>query len=156
MNQRKYEKLKEEAKNKYNKTVADALKDYKEIIAAIEKVWRLLKQPKGDASLSASGRRVKRGELAAAIREAIDAAHQTFTAPEVAEWLKTHNPDLTEKTARSSVSSYLRRLAEEGKIVVIEKGAGKRPTKYKNEVDGQVSRLQGAPTEDAETASGRS
>lgn len=70
--------------------------------------------------------RAKRGELTASIEKTIKGIRGTFSFKEVITPLRLEYPTLT----NSKATHILRRLESQGKIELVERGCGKRPTKY--------------------------
>jgi hypothetical protein len=114
MNEREYERLKRQIRQE----CAEKLK-------ALETVWAMARNRKSDETNDIDSRK---GEVLAMVKEAIKDLHGPFTQREIRTALAHMNPDV--KLKRASVSSALRRLAQDGTIMVLETGKGKRSTKY--------------------------
>lgn len=71
----------------------------------------------------------KKGALLNVIRNVLPEIQGEFTQHTVIEKLREKNPGVAVK--RASLSSTLRRLADDKEIELLELGAGKRPTRYK-------------------------
>ena len=60
---------------------------------------------------------------------------KTFSSGDVVHYLKllpsSQRPNFDLEKNRSNISSYMRDLAEEGLIEMVERGSGRRPTSYK-------------------------
>jgi DNA-binding MarR family transcriptional regulator len=136
MNQRKYERFKQEAEAKCQQTINTARAERDATIAALERVWKLLQSPKAPIAkqaLPTDRTPVARGKLTAAVGSAIQAiGHgKDFTLADVAERMRITYPDVEANVARSSISGQLRRLAGSGMLVEVVKGRGKRASRYK-------------------------
>ncbi|SRR5258706_14559981 len=119
MNEREYLRL---------KNVAEA--EFRRKIEAIELVWRMTggtskNGPKtGDSSIG-------KGSLQQAMRYAVDLLAGEFTARDVESQMRANDPAFAANVKRASLSAALKRLADDKKIVLVEVGAGKRPSKYR-------------------------
>ncbi len=112
MNDREYDRLKKQIEAEY-RTSLDAL----------ERIWKLSR--KQDASAASNGR----GDLLAAVRQAVSEKHGIFNLREIEEAMKRRNSGMTIR--RASLSSTLMRLVEDGDLEVVEKGKGRMPSTYK-------------------------
>jgi hypothetical protein len=119
MNEREYHRL---------KTVAEA--EYRRKVEAIEMVWRMTGGTSKNGS-KATGIPVEKGSLQQAIRYAIDLLMGDFTARDVEDQMRANDPEFASKVKRPSVSAAVKRLADDKKIVLIQVGKGKRPSKYR-------------------------
>jgi hypothetical protein len=119
MNEREYLRL---------KTVAEA--EYRRKIEAIELVWRMTGGT-GKSSQKNVDSSIGKGSLQQAILYAIDLLAGEFTVRDVEDQMRAANPTFAANVKRPSVSAALKRLADEKKIVSVEVGKGKRPSKYK-------------------------
>jgi len=122
MNQREYERLK-----------ADALSEYKRKLDAIEMVWRMSggANQTGASSNSFLESSVGKGFLSQAIRNALKLLPGEFNIRDVEKQILAIDQALASRIKRASLSSALKRLEEEKEIVLVEKGKGKRASRYR-------------------------
>ncbi len=137
MNRAEYERLKRKADE-----------DYRQNLAAIERVWNISQRlgegesspTRGAIVASKSNEeqvsepfggngRIGKGSLREAIRITIAALAESFTLPQIERTLKTKHPNWEIK--RASVHTTLIRLVEEGEIEVVTQGSGRRPSEYR-------------------------
>lgn len=117
MNEKEYERLKRQIREE----CAEKLK-------ALDLVWQMAKAGKSNEN---SPRKVgRKGEVLELVRAVLPNLSDKFTQRLVTDAIRQRNPDLGD-IKRASVSSALRRLAGDGEIVVVEPGAGKRPSTYR-------------------------
>ena len=119
MHEREYKKLKREIQAEYD-----------EKIKALEMVWRM----SGGASQSASknsGTAIGKGSLLQAVRYALPKISGEFTLREVIKQIQADNPVFAETLKRASLSSTLKRLANDKEIVLVMEGKGKRASKFR-------------------------
>ncbi len=103
--------------------------EYQEKIKALDMVYQM---SNGTASKGLEASRTsnaKKGALLNVVRKVLPDIHGEFTQRTVIEKLREKNPDVAVK--RASLSSTLRRLADDKEIELLELGAGKRPSRYK-------------------------
>lgn len=119
MNEREYERLKREIREKCEQD-----------LAALERVWQLAQASAKAYEEARSGGR--KGEVIELVRAAVDSlpVATPFTQRDVIGEFRKLNPDAPELN-RASVVSALRRLAHvDGVISVVEAGKGKRASTY--------------------------
>jgi len=109
----------------YKKLLAVIEADYRKKLDALELIYGMANQ-NGSARNSTSA--PVKGKLAQAVVSFVREIATEFNARDLELFLNSTNPDL--KAKRVSISNTLKRL--EGKEVeLIEKGSGKRPSKYR-------------------------
>lgn len=110
----------------YNKLKDEAAGEYQRKLDAIETVWKM------SGGVNTNGLETPtqgRGALLTAARQALTVISGEFTVRDIERRIKTNNPSLTVR--RASLSSTLKRLDKrEGLIKILERGSGKRPTRY--------------------------
>lgn len=79
---------------------------------------------------------VGKGELARAVRDAVDFQTGIFTVRDVENRIIESRPELGPTINRASLSSALKRLAKDSYIITHELGRGKRATKYAKRASG--------------------
>jgi len=131
MNEREYERLK--------KIIQD---DYRKKLEALDIVWRvavgssppgekLTTAPNGGSAAGDSDEPAEsRGVIMAAVEDAIYQIEGAFTVKSVAPLVMEILPG-TQSPERSSISHALKRLADDGRLEVVQLGRGKRPTTYR-------------------------
>ena len=118
MNQREYEKLK-----------AEAAAEYRRKLEAIEVVWKMTGGTRNDSPSDDTP--VNKGALQTAIKEAVQFLTGEFTLRDVEKQIGATNSAFAAKIKRASLSSALKRMAEEKEITLVTLGKGKRASKYK-------------------------
>jgi hypothetical protein len=119
MNQREYEKLR-----------ADAAAEYRRKLEAIEVVWKMT----GGVSRNGTGADetpVGKGSLQQAVKDALQFISGEFSLRDVEKQIRATDSALAAKVKRPSLSSALKRLANERQIELVSVGKGKRPSKYR-------------------------
>lgn len=81
-----------------------------------------------NAGISTAGNQNNLHEM---VRDAIQAIEGDATLQTVMAWVEAANPDLRDTIKPKSVSTALRRLAENGVLEVVDQGSGRRPTTYR-------------------------
>jgi hypothetical protein len=122
MNQREYDRMK-----------AAITAEYKRKLEALELVWQMA----GGSSMNTCASvtvRPRKGELQAAVREAVETLPQGFSVRNVEEAIRVLKPRL-EGIKRASLSSALKRLVTAGEIQVVTEGSGKRASTYRKAGD---------------------
>ena len=104
--------------------------DAKKKLEALELVWQMMRDPRNGPASDDDANPVKRGAIDAAVRKVLPHLSGTFQPRDVIEMVEQRQPDLAGLVNRTTVSSALRRLAEEKRLTVVEPGKGKRPTRY--------------------------
>jgi hypothetical protein len=112
MNDREYQRLKSAIEEEY-RTSLDAL----------ERIWKLSRKHNGSSGPKG------RGNLLAAVRQAVLERHTVFNLRDIEDAIKKRDPGMTIR--RPSLSSTLMRLVEDGDIEVVEKGSGRMPSTYR-------------------------
>lgn len=107
MTEREYKRLRREIEERY-----------KSDLEALERIWELSRR---DAPAD-------RGQLKGLLKQVVERAEGPFTAESIRREIEMIAPGFGAKPA--SVSRLLKRLAEQGDIAIVEKGEGRRPTKY--------------------------
>jgi len=69
--------------------------------------------------------------LSNAISLAIGRISGDFGMPDILAMIKESNPELVASTSSSSITSYLKRLAQKGIIDLVQEGKGRRPSRYR-------------------------
>lgn len=124
MNFREYQRLK-----------AEAQAEYRRKIDAIETVWKLsggvATTPPGESRQNGVG--IPRGSLQHAVRAASELLVGDFTHRDVQNQIATTDPAFAAqiKDKLASISGCLNRMAEERLLILVERGAGKRPSRYR-------------------------
>jgi hypothetical protein len=119
MNIREYERLK-----------VEAAAEYRRKLEAIETVWRMsggASQNDADAQATTLGK----GSLHQAVKNAVQVISGEFTHRDVEKQIQVSDPAIAAKVKRPSLSSALKRLADEKEIVLVSAGRGKRASKYR-------------------------
>ena len=112
----------------YKRLRATIEADYRKKIDALDLIYSM--SGGGNGTVTAAGNRVK-GALAQGVVAAISQTTGDFNVRDLEESLRIMYPNLVVK--RASLSNTLKRL--EGKeIEVVERGAGKRPSKYRRKM----------------------
>jgi hypothetical protein len=118
MNQREYERLKE-----------DAAAEYRRKLEAIEVVWKMTGGAKNGAKEDDSP--IGKGALQEAIKTALQFISGDFTLRDVEKQIQATNSSFATKIKRPSLSSALKRMAAEKDITLVEAGIGKRASKFR-------------------------
>jgi hypothetical protein len=118
MNQREYERLKD-----------DAASEYRRKLEAIEVVWKMTGGANNGAKADDSP--IGRGALQQAIKTALQFITGDFTLRDVEKQIQATNSGFAAKIKRPSLSSALKRMANEKEIVLVEAGMGKRASKFR-------------------------
>jgi len=114
MNEREYKRLKLEIEE-----------EYRENLRALEMVWK-----RAGKTGSSKARVPRDNSLAHAVRGALHMMPEDgFTLRSIEEAIVANGLGDGD-VRRTSISVVLKRMADAGEIVVIEKGSGKRATKY--------------------------
>jgi hypothetical protein len=122
MNRKEYERLKAEAQTEYRRK-----------LEAIETVWKMTDGRNGDSSNTASSENVGKGDLQQAVRAALARIFGDFTLRHVYSEIVLADPVLAEKIKDKlpSVSSVLKRMADDNEITLVTAGRGKRASIYR-------------------------
>lgn len=75
-----------------------------------------------------SDARAKRGAVTVAVRECVATMDGNFTWNEIKDAIEASDPNASPN--RTTISQILKKMANSGKLEVIEIGIGKRPTRY--------------------------
>src|SRR5437879_1070823 len=119
MNQREYERLK-----------GEAAAEYKKKLEAIDLVWRMSGGTSQNGSNPDVGH-VGKGSLLQAVKQAVQFLTGEFTLRDVEKQIQATDSVFAAKIKRPSLSSTLKRLAEDKDIVLVAAGSGKRASKYR-------------------------
>lgn len=104
----------------------DKVDEIAKALEGLELAWKLL----GGGSIRTEEAGQRSG-VAQAVMGIVAEMESDFTAPDVTDALEAKYPDRKMPFDRSSISGALRRLAGEGALILVEKGAGKRPSVYR-------------------------
>jgi len=122
MNEREYERLRRQIEDEYQHKAT-----------ALATVWGLAnpgeplpKWPPVKADETPESR-TPRGQASAAIVSAVGRLGPEFTSSDVAKLLEESAPS----TPRSTISHTLKRMVEDGRLVCLEAGEGKRPGRFR-------------------------
>ena len=110
----------------YRKLRAKIECEYRENLQALDLVFKM---SGGDAAEVGAATPLPMGELAKAVRGAVDAQGSEFTVRNIEDAILESNPDYRGSINRTSISSALKRLVNDV-IVVKQLGRGKRATRY--------------------------
>lgn len=103
--------------------------EYHQKLDALEMVWQMSNTARRNGIEAVSVTPSKKGALLGLIRGVLPEIRGEFTQRTVAEKLREKPPGTEIK--RASLSSTLRRLADDGDIELLELGKGKRPSRYR-------------------------
>lgn len=117
VNEREYRRLRQQIED-----------DYRRKIDALEIVWKMSADTTNGVSRSDGP--IKRGTIDTLVRSVISRMTGTFSPRDVMDEIH-RTPDVPVGISRSSVSSALKRLADEDLLYVVEVGKGKRASRYK-------------------------
>lgn len=123
MNEREYNRLKKQVNEEYARK-----------LVALDLVYEMSRS--GSGGLVNSTPSLPMGELSKAVRMAVDTQITTFTVREIEEKIIESQPEYKSAINRTSISSALKRLEKDGYIVMIERGKGKRASRYGKKRDG--------------------
>jgi hypothetical protein len=119
MNVREYTRLKLEAEAEYRRK-----------LEAIETVWKLSGGAnQGTATHGTSS--LSKGSLHQAVKNAIQFLSGDFSLHDVEKRIQESDPALAARVKRPSLSSALKRLADDKEIVLVTTGSGKRASTYR-------------------------
>jgi hypothetical protein len=122
VNEREYRRLRQQIED-----------DAKRKIDALDMVWQMV-QGASNGHSARSDAPIKRGTIDNLIRRVIPLIEGTFT-PRTVMALLQQQPHTGVDLNRSSVSSALKRLADENVITLVEGGKGKRPSIYETKAN---------------------
>jgi hypothetical protein len=122
MNRREYERLK-----------AEAQAEYRRKLEAVETVWKMTDGRNGDSPVASPSESIVKGTLQQAVKIALQRISGDFTLRHVYNQIVLEDPVLADKIKDKlpSVSSVLKRMADEKELILVEAGSGKRPSKYR-------------------------
>jgi hypothetical protein len=115
VNEREYRRLRQQIED-----------DYRRKIDALEVVWKLSANTSNGNSAEVP---VKRGTIDNLVRNVLGSMTGQFSPRDVMEEMQKI-PDFPGGINRSSVSSALKRLADDGVLSVVQIGKGKRASRY--------------------------
>lgn len=124
MTQKQAEKLKAQARKRYENTIAKAKQDLDRDLDAINRVVELTDAP----SHASTGRR--NGRLYEKVSETVDHLSTPFTVQELIDNMQERE-DLNGSLNGGSVGNILKRLVDERRITVQTQGRGRAPTVYR-------------------------
>jgi hypothetical protein len=122
---REYQRLRDQIEDRYRRD-----------LEALERVWQLAgggEAPtlSADAPADQSGAaRFDHGQVERLVRVTVQKFGDEFTVHQVREYIRRQRPEFA-GVPRASISSALRRLAASGRLIVVEQGVGKRPSRYR-------------------------
>lgn len=109
----------------YDRLRLDAKREYEDKIRSIDMVWKMSQV----GTAKGASLRGRKGDVTDIIRGFLPTLKgQNFTLREVAALAEEQTP---EPPKRSSISSALRRLQEDGTLKIVTEGKGKRATVYR-------------------------
>jgi len=117
VNEREYRRLLQQVEDEYRRK-----KD------ALEIVWKMTQTTSNGHSVGEA--RMKRGTIEGLVRDVLAHMRGEFSPREVIERIN-QMPNVPAELDRSSVSSALKRLADDGVLEVTEVGKGKRASRYR-------------------------
>jgi hypothetical protein len=120
VNIREYDRLKLEAEAGYRRT-----------LEAIETVWKLSGGAAPQNGASSQQSTVGKGALQQAVKATFQFLPPSFTLRDVETHIRAMNPALAAKIKRPSLSSVLKRMADDNQIVRMTTGSGKRASTYR-------------------------
>lgn len=126
----KYRQLKKEAEERYSKAIEKAENERAGELAALEKVWKMMKPNYGKATLGTASASSKYGSLAETVRKSLELVPQRFTKKNVLTAMRQISTEVANKCNPNSLSGCLFRLKKEGVIAVVKNGQGSAPTEY--------------------------
>ena len=125
MNERDYRKLRKAIEQR----LEYAKREYDEQLKALEKVWELAR---GDGS-GARAPRPPKGAIRQAVLDVILEFTKPFGVQNVMQMLERQSPDIARATTFASLATVLRRLRDDGLIVIETAGSRSSPTLYRTE-----------------------
>lgn len=135
MTERQYNKLQAQIQAEYRDQLEKAAESRQHRLEALDWVRGQTggnRAGTGNGNGIANGRSTRDTGLIERVRSAIPALPgETFTAGDLAAALRERHQELNGSIKRRSVSSALRRLAENRTLEVAQEGSGRRPVIYK-------------------------
>jgi hypothetical protein len=116
--------------NEYLKLKRQIQAEYQKKLDALEMVWKMAKE-ETKKEWAGKGKADGHGELLKAVQDSIAAFTGDFNVRDVEEKMKEMHPSIASRTKRSSISTVLKRLADNHDIAQIEKGTGRAASKYR-------------------------
>ena len=104
--------------------------DYRHKMEALELVWNMARGANRNGAEAASAT-LGKGTLLKAVRPILSDLSGDFTLHDVMKKISLSNPSLAAKLKQPSLSSALKRLAEDGVITLVSRGSGKRASIYR-------------------------
>jgi hypothetical protein len=120
MNEREYNRLKQQIEN-----------DYKKKLEALDIIWQMAKENVRETPVNGKSSTVKAGTLMGAIRQVLPFVSGEFDINTIIQLVEARRPDIKTPINPTSVSGSLRKLEKANAIVLMEAGAGKRPNRYR-------------------------
>jgi hypothetical protein len=118
MHEREYKRLR--------KTIED---DYRRKLDALDLIWGIAGSANQDGHEPKT--RGRSALLKQAIVDVLPGISGSFNQRDIESKITQLHPGIAATLKRASLSTALKRIAESGKIEVVEKGSGKRATVYK-------------------------
>jgi len=119
------ENLKLAAKDQLKASIEAAQARFRESVAAIELVERMLKENSPPSNGEGTT------QLTEAVRQEVRRFTGEFDLRDVLDALKLNYPHLCVGLQNTSVSGALRRIAEDGEIQKLNRGKGRTPSRYR-------------------------
>ena len=138
-----YRKLKKEVEERYEKAIQKAQNERVEALAAIEKVWKMMKPSYGKVTFGAVSSSSQYGSLAETVRKSLKYVPSRFTKKDVIVAMQQISSEVANRCNTNSLSGCLHRLKKEGIIAETKKGIGSMPTEY--ELVGQRTEIKEEP-----------
>jgi len=140
MDNKEYNKLKEQVEQKYQKAVCEAEKRRNEGLEAIERVWDLLKEAQEAPPVKVVDRaktkeKLSYGSFIGAIKEAIKLVPAKFTKKDIKLVLPQVSKEIADSCKDASLTGCLIRLEKQGIIKKIKGGRGSSPSLYQKMVE---------------------
>lgn len=113
-------------------------------IRDLDRTWKKLSPGKNDSRNGPPIRALRNGTLTAKVAAAIEELPIRFESPDVWEAVARASPGVTDDRAfRANVANALANLVERGEIQLVERGAGRRPARYRRATTGKET--EGGP-----------
>ena len=113
----------------YNKLSKSIEEEYHKKLDALDLVYKMAG---GNTQNGRSPRTSGRGaQIKQAVMGVLPGMNGEFNQRDIESKITASFPDIAVGLKRSSLSVALKRIAESGKIQIVEAGKGKRPTKYR-------------------------
>lgn len=113
----------------YNRLRREIEAEYRKKLDALEMVWGMSNASRRSGNETNRTTHARKGALLNIVRSVLPEMQGEFSQRDVLDKVREKNAELDVK--RASLSSTLRRLADDKEIDLLELGAGKRPSRYK-------------------------